>query len=165
MKTFIDKISVGRSADKSLVKGYSEAELEKISRLYDIHIEGDLKDFMVSMGRCSGGLLGDDVIVLYHGKWGIRGHLITQTGFRSRLVELKFYYGKKKPFLFSSIAENLDFFMLTNGESPYEVYCLNDSDDTVVSTGLSFLEYMQQLSKEHGGTYMGVTSAGDMLNI
>ena len=165
MKTFVDKICAGQNIDTSLVKGYTEAELEKISRLYDINIQGDLKDFMVSMGRCSGGLLGDDVIVLYHGKWGIRGHLITQTGFRSRLVELKFYYGKKKPFLFSSIAENLDFFMLTNGESPYEVYCLNDSDDTVVSTGLSFLEYMQQLSKEHGGTYMGVTSAGDMLNI
>lgn len=49
--------------------GYSERELDKISRLYDIRIEGQLKLFLSGMGKCDGGLIGDSQVQLYRTSW------------------------------------------------------------------------------------------------
>lgn len=37
------------------IKGYSDDEIKKIERLYDIKVAGQLYDFLNCMGRCSGG--------------------------------------------------------------------------------------------------------------
>ncbi|WP_240531603.1 hypothetical protein [Proteus alimentorum] len=37
------------------IKGYSDDEIKKIERLYDIKVADQLYDFLNCMGRCSGG--------------------------------------------------------------------------------------------------------------
>ncbi|MDE9427767.1 hypothetical protein [Xenorhabdus bovienii] len=41
--------------DITYIKGYSEEDIVKLERLYDIKIQGQLLDFLIYMGRCSGG--------------------------------------------------------------------------------------------------------------
>ncbi|QAV24080.1 hypothetical protein [Proteus hauseri] len=40
------------------IKGYSDDEIKKIERLYDIKVADQLYDFLNCMGRCSGGFFG-----------------------------------------------------------------------------------------------------------
>jgi len=62
MTNFIDKIAQGVSYNSEYVLGYSGDEIEKIERLYEIKIGGDLRRFFLEMGRSDGGLIGDDPI-------------------------------------------------------------------------------------------------------
>lgn len=65
MITFIKEIAQTTPYDAEMVVGYSDLELEKIERLYDVRIAGDLKRFLSECGRSDRGLIGDDPIVLY----------------------------------------------------------------------------------------------------
>ena len=40
-----------------LIEGYSEDEIKQIEQKYNIPIQGQFKEFLMIMGRCSGGLL------------------------------------------------------------------------------------------------------------
>ena len=48
--------------------GYSEEEITKIEKLYDIEVKGDFREFLKYAGRCDGDLLGDDPIILFISK-------------------------------------------------------------------------------------------------
>jgi len=72
MTNFIDKIAQGVSYNSEYVLGYSEDEIEKIERLYEIKIGGDLRRFFLEMGRSDGGLIVDDPIFLYNARIRIR---------------------------------------------------------------------------------------------
>lgn len=47
-----------------LVKGYTEIELSLLAKKANLTITGQLKDFLLQMGRCSGGLLYDGFTVI-----------------------------------------------------------------------------------------------------
>ncbi|MBG2767801.1 hypothetical protein I4558_10380 [Proteus mirabilis] len=56
------------------IKGYSDDEIKKIERLYNIKVAGQLYDFLNYMGRCSGVFFGDEPLIFYR-EWFIRGHI------------------------------------------------------------------------------------------
>lgn len=51
------------------VKGYTENELNLIAKKCNLDIHGQFKDFLLQMGKCSGGLLWDDEFYMYDNKW------------------------------------------------------------------------------------------------
>ncbi|MCL1624371.1 SMI1/KNR4 family protein [Moraxella sp. Tifton1] len=52
--SFIDK--------PELIQGYTEDEIKQIEQRYNIPIHGQFKEFLMTMSKCSGGiLLGDDI--------------------------------------------------------------------------------------------------------
>ena len=65
MKDFFALLDNLNESDRKLVEGYSLGEIKKLEKLYDIAIKGDFLEFMLKMGRCSGGLFGDVPIPLY----------------------------------------------------------------------------------------------------
>jgi hypothetical protein len=65
IQKYLDLLNNLPAENKAAIKGYSLEEIKKIESLYDIKIEGDFKEFMRIAGRCDGGLVGDDPIILY----------------------------------------------------------------------------------------------------
>ena len=157
MTTLIEEIAQGRWFDKSKVEGYTKEEIIKIERLYDINIKGALKDFMLEMGRSSGGLLGDDPIILYRDLWTVRDHIIVQyqrTDDISNIVvcsDLRKIREKlDKPLIFAIEAETQYYYINTGHPEPYTVFCYDENAETVENIGDSFLDYMKSLVAFYG---------------
>jgi hypothetical protein len=70
-------------------RGYDENELRLIEKLYGITIDGQLRRLMTKMGRSSGGIFGDDPIILYRQSWSVRAHLVFQLKFIRYIQDLK----------------------------------------------------------------------------
>ena len=50
---------------KSALSGYSDAEILKLESLYKVSITGELQAFLKKIGRCDGGLVGDNPFLFY----------------------------------------------------------------------------------------------------
>ena len=47
-----------------LIQGYTEEEIKQIEQKYNIPIYGQFKELLMTMGKCSGGLLfGDEIYI------------------------------------------------------------------------------------------------------
>lgn len=47
-----------------LIQGYTEDEIKQIEQKYNLPIHGQFKEFLMMMGKCSGGiLLGDEMYI------------------------------------------------------------------------------------------------------
>ena len=44
-----------------LIQGYTEDEIKQIEQKYNIPIHGQFKELLMTMGKCSGGLLFDNI--------------------------------------------------------------------------------------------------------
>lgn len=121
--------------DTNFIKGYSDDELAKIERLYDIKVTDQLYDFLRCMGRCSGGLFGDVPLLFYRDQWSVRGHVLFQAGFTDELKKLQHYeLTKQKPFFISIEWETQFYFLLTKSDNPNLVYHYDENEETVETT-------------------------------
>lgn len=55
--SFIDK--------PELIQGYTEDEIKQIEQKYNLPIHGQFKEFLMTMGKCSGGLVAGSDIYIY----------------------------------------------------------------------------------------------------
>ena len=46
-----------------LIQGYTEEEIKQIEQKYNIPIHGQFKELLMTMGKCSGGLLFDNIYI------------------------------------------------------------------------------------------------------
>lgn len=127
------------------IEGYSEDEITKLELIFDISITGDLKCFFKEIGRCLGGILGDDSLIPYRDHWLHQQHLDFQNACRDDLIEIgcSDYVGLGE-FFFSRESDGcFDYFVRTKSDKPdlvYEVY-----DDRVRRTDKSFIEHVTAL--------------------
>lgn len=159
-----------------LVEGYTEEELMKMERLYDVKFSGDLRDFMLEMGRSDGGLLGDDPISLYS-RLSVRRHVFFQAGMDDRFFAMKkFELRSKGSFIFSVEYETQYYFLLTKSDRPDLVYRYNDNftDESdpaaMISTGMTFMDYMHRAvrvytERVYTERRSGVVCRGEMIVI
>jgi hypothetical protein len=151
MVSIIEQISADIPYDPEQVVGYSECEIEKIERLYDIVLGGTLKQFMLEMGRSDGGLIGDDPIIIYRPTMTVRGFILMQSGIQEDIYNAGLHeIASKKPFVFSIESETQYFFVATKSDDPDRVYHYNENSETVDDTGHSFLEYMKRTVRVWG---------------
>ena len=47
-----------------LIQGYTEDEIKQIEQKYNIPIHGQFKELLMTMGKCSGGILLEDNIYI-----------------------------------------------------------------------------------------------------
>lgn len=63
MTNFIKELSKCRAYGTRIpfrpesVRGYTEQEIERIGRHYNLNIHGQFRELLLQMGRCSGGLV------------------------------------------------------------------------------------------------------------
>ena len=148
-----------------LIEGYTEDEIKQIELKYDFPIHGQFKELLMTMGKCSGGILrGDDIYIYretlnyddFHNELNIEiqndpdcQEFIKNMG-DIDLVE-------KKYFAFAGINEHmLQYFMLLANQDD-TIYEWDTDEDTVREFGtiFDFLKYYRQIifsritGKEH----------------
>ena len=79
-KRYMDILKEYLKKNERKAIGYSEEEITKIEKLYDIEVKGDFREFLKYAGRCDGDLLGDDPIILYRQTWDMGSYLRKKGG-------------------------------------------------------------------------------------
>ena len=145
---FMDMLKEYLKKNERKAIGYSEEEITKIEKLYDIEVKGDFREFLKYAGRCDGDLLGDDPIILYRQTWDMGSYLRKNYfGFiDGEDFEEKVFYDelKRKPFIFSIEMENYYFYIRT-ADDDLKVYCFDENEEKIKDTGMNFNEYMVDL--------------------
>ncbi len=134
------------SIDISYIRGYSDEEISSMERLYDIRITGQFYEFLRCMGRCSGGLFGDDPLVFYQGQETIRGDILFQIGAREELTSIQCHdLLKQKPFFISVESYTQYLFLLTDSDNPDLIFNYNENDECVENTNWDLNSYLQHV--------------------
>lgn len=137
------------------IKGYSNEEIRKIESLYDINITNQLYDFLVCMGRYSGGFFCDYPLMFYRSKKNVRSHILSQIKLREDLSSLQQWeLLRQKPFLISFESETQYYFLLTKGADPNLVYHYDENEETVSATNWTFYEYLKLIVKVFSMNYV-----------
>ncbi len=150
------------------IKGYSDDEIKKIERLYDIKVTDQLYDFLNCIGRCSGGFFGDDPLIFYK-EWFIRGHVLFQYGLREELYNLELWdMLEQKPFFISIESETQYYFLLTYSDQPNLVYYYDENEDKVRALDKNFNEYLGHIISSYNESFITPTPvyfSGDLLRL
>ena len=149
---FMDMLKEYLKKNERKAIGYSEEEITKIEKLYDIEAKGDFREFLKYAGRCDGDLLGDDPIILYRQTWNIDSYLrMNYFGFiDDEDFEEKVFYDelKRKPFIFSIEMETYYFYIRT-ADDDLKIYCFDENEEILKDTGMNFNEYMVDLVERY----------------
>ncbi|MEX9912998.1 MULTISPECIES: hypothetical protein [Providencia] len=138
----------------SYMRGYSEDEIPKIERLYDIKVTGQLYDFLTSIGRCSGGLFGDDPLLFYRNQKTIRGSILMQSGMREDLAAIQRHdLLPQKPFFLSVESYTQYFFVLTTSDDPNLIYQYDENEETVEATDWDINDYLRHVVNVYTRNY------------
>lgn len=140
--------------DLGYMRGYSDEEIAKIERLYDIQVKGQLYDFLKTMGRCSGGLFGDDPLVFYRNGQTVRGNILYQDALRDELPSIQQYNMRKQKALFISVESYTQyFFLLTESEDTNKVYLYDENEETIEPTDWDFKNYLRHIVNVYTRNY------------
>ena len=146
--------------------GYSEEEITKIEKLYDIEAKGDFREFLKYAGRCDGDLLGDDPVILYRQTWNMKIYLrMNYSYFIDENFKILHEEIKKKPFIFSIEMENYYFYIRTVDDD-LKVYCFDENEEKIKDTGMDFNEYMVDLVERYNPELkpiLEIPSVGELL--
>jgi hypothetical protein len=159
---FLQQVLSGGSINAVDVVGYSSEELNKIARLYDIKLQGQLELFLAEMGRCDGGLIGDSMIQLYRPSWRVREHLLFQFNFFNQMQEDGFYDFLNRPFVFSLVSDTQYYFIQTLlGDV---VYHYDSNVGAVKATEWDLVGVLKVLASENHGQ-LRFKSFGNLLEV
>lgn len=151
--------TIKRLANEELA-GYSAEEIREIECLYDIIVDGEFRSFMELAGKCSGGVIGDQDMLLYG--WtasSLSGHLLCQESYREELREDLGLVdiAQTKPFIFAVGAETQIYLLKTAAADNNIVYHYDQNHDTFEKTEWSFFDYLggqilstRELKKHYG---------------
>ena len=146
---FMDMLKEYLKKNERKAIGYSEEEITKIEKLYDIEAKGDFREFLKYAGRCDGDLLGDDPVILYRQTWNIQSYL-RKNYFNFIDEDYTVLHGdlQKKPFIFSIEMETYYFYIRT-ADDDLKIYCFDENEETLKDTGMDFNEYMVDLVERY----------------
>ena len=121
--------------------GYSEEEIKKIEKLYDIEVKGDFREFLRIAGRNSGGLL-TSTLTFYYSHTTVGDKIREQNYGRKKLKNLKFNnFDKSKIFLLAVEPDSQYYYIDTVNLNVY-LYDDNLDDEIIEDTGQDFDSYM-----------------------
>ena len=165
-KRYMDILKEYLKKNERKAIGYSEEEITKIEKLYDIEAKGDFREFLKYAGRCDGDLLGDDPIILYRQTWNMKIYLrMNYFYFIDEKFKILHEEIKKKPFIFSIEMENYYFYIRT-ADDDLKVYCFDENEEMLKDTGMDFNEYMVDLVERYNPELkpiLEIPSIGELL--
>ena len=165
-KRYMDILKEYLKKNERKAIGYSEEEITKIEKLYDIEAKGDFREFLKYAGRCDGDLLGDDTVILYRQTWNMKIYLrMNYSYFIDENFKILHEEIKKKPFIFSIEMETYYFYIRT-ADDDLKVYCFDENEETLKDTGMDFNEYMVDLVERYNPELkpiLEIPSIGELL--
>ncbi len=148
-----------------LIQGYTEEEIKQIEQKYNFPIHGQFKELLMTMGKCSGGILrGDDIYIYretrdeYDFSDAMRQEIHEDLDCQEFIKNMgNINLVEKKYFAFAGINEHrFQYFMLLANQDD-TIYEWDTDEDTVREFGtlFDFLKYYRQIifsritGKEH----------------
>ena len=125
---------------KSALSGYSDAEILKLESLYKVSITGELQAFLKKIGRCDGGLVGDNPFLFYREIMNVRSHILLQVYLINELQEMGAYDQIKNPFIVAVEYETQFMYLQTKRDDGI-VYCFDENNQKVESIRFTLSEY------------------------
>ncbi len=147
-KNFIEILKKYLEKNNKVAIGYSDEEIKKIEKLYDIEIKGDFREFLKIAGRSDGGLIGG--IVFNYDNKGASNQLRRQRFLKGILAgnyEYNSYIGSK-PFLIGIELETNYYYIKTN-DNDLRMYQYSEGIDIEKCLKINFNEYMISLVEEY----------------
>jgi len=150
------------------IEGYSEDEITQIEQSHNISIHGQLKKLLMTMGKCSGGLLLGDDLYIYRPFRGLGFGLSRQNDLMddsdptfkfmeycgvSNLVEAQYYE-------ICGENEHMNIFFMYTKDDNDMVYEWDENNNTVSKFGTLF-DYLVRYRKSIGSYSTGGTVRGD----
>lgn len=124
------------------IEGYSDEEIEKIERLYDIEVKGDFREFLKLCGRHSGELIGE--ILVFYGSYdmplGLNYYLFNESS-NKNMKEIT----KEKPFVITEV-DDIYYSFIKTKDDDLMVYNY-DENDKKVNPYMTFEEYLLTIIK------------------
>lgn len=162
---FIEKLGLSPSVD---MKGYTEDELDKLEKLYDIDIKGQLREFLIDIGRSFGSVLGDECSLLYASYITVRNHILIQYEMAEEIKSCGFKdMTKKKSFIISTRFETQEYFLLTGSDEPDQIYHYDSNKKVVEKTEWDLVGFFKMLIdfRERHPPRKNVVCRGELLLI
>ncbi|HFG6923909.1 SMI1/KNR4 family protein [Acinetobacter baumannii] len=130
------------------VQGYTEQEIDLIAEHCNINIHGQFREFLLQMGKCSGGLVWGEEFYMYKNLWSPNKFIHAQQSEKADLGYILTSKGKLDPvdmkmFYLSKEYETYFYYLLT-AENDDFIWSLHDADDCVLEkTNITLLEYLK----------------------
>ena len=165
MQDYFDFINSLPLEKKRYVKGYSLDEIRIIEQIYDIIVDGELKEFLLFSGRCDG-FLGDQSIAIYR-NYTLREHILSQYRPTPSVYEIDKKLRYEKIFFIGEY-EACDYFFIKTNSKDKQVY-LWDSENTnsITPRYKSLSDYLIKKSRyelENIDSYSNVICSGDLIS-
>lgn len=148
-KVFFDKVAEVFPIALNRMVGYKLDEIKKIEKLYGISIRGEFESFLLRAGRCDGGVIGDDPIVIYNPLKDVRTHILFQANFFNDLQGIGAWEYLHMPFVFSLESETQYYFLQTGLQGNEYVYHYNENSEIIHNTGMSFSDYLIDITDRY----------------
>jgi len=151
-----------------LIKGYSEEEIKEIEQVNNISVHGQLKELLLAIGKCSGGLLfGDDFYIYRY--YRVAGFSLDRQKVLRSEKELAMNYVEgnqeidlveKQYFEICGENEHMNIFFMYTKDNNDVVYEWNENNNTVRKFGTLF-DYLIRYRKNLGAYSTDGTVRGD----
>lgn len=122
-----------------LIEGYNEAEIQEIEKRYNLSIHGQFKEFLMTMGKCSGGLLLGDEIKIYsrYAKPDSKSFgVLSQQDWQDDYLYLDWFKNTdlvtRKFFHFAHLSDAVDSYFVLTADNNDMVYKIDGSQDTEI---------------------------------
>ncbi|URD67674.1 SMI1/KNR4 family protein [Conchiformibius steedae DSM 2580] len=136
-----------------LIQGYTEDEIKQIEQKYNFPVHGQFKELLMTMGKCSGGLLfGEDIYIYksgveYYFGESSRVELINDQDCQAFICAVGDVV-KRKIITVAGINENIvSYFMFASDDNDM-VYEWDENEETLKEFGtlFDFLKYYRQIT-------------------
>lgn len=155
MTDFISELIKSRYPDSNfpfypeLIEGYSQKEVKEIEDLYNLEIHGQFRQFLLQMGKCSGGLLWGDEFVIYNPSYHKNGFETSQADYEEHDDFMVAANGinpiESKLILLSVENETYNYFLLTKNKDDYIwLYDEGSSPSRFINTQMTLLNYLKK---------------------
>lgn len=135
-----------------LIKGYNESEIHEIEQRYNLSIHGQFREFLMSMGKCSGGVLLGTNITIFNKNYQPNSRcfgLDNQQEWKEH-EELKLFFQENnidpirdKLFYFDNRNEYISFYFLFTQNKSDTIYEYNSNLNTIQLTKYgNLLDYL-----------------------
>ncbi|SSY71051.1 SMI1/KNR4 family protein [Alysiella crassa] len=146
-----------------MIQGYTEKEIKKIEQKYNLPIRGQFKEFLMTMGKHSGGLLSEEIYIYREGGEEYFTDEYRQSmneiyddevdfgDFAQNIIKLfgKIDFEEKKFFIFANVNEHIhQYFMFANDDDDM-VYEWDGNTDEIKKMGTLF-EFLVQIRQWRG---------------
>jgi hypothetical protein len=165
MQDYFDFINSLPLENRRHVKGYSLDEIYIIEQIYDINVDGELKEFLLFSGRCDGWLRAD-ALYLYADK-PLRWHLEFQFSNRFGVYDISGILRSDK-ILFISSFDCYDYFFIKTKSNDRQIYHWDpENTNSITPFNKSLSDYLLAACKHklnHIDSYSDVIYSGDLIS-